>query len=84
MLFISYFSPDGKYIACGLIDQTIRVFFYDTLKFSISMYGHRLPALCMDISTDSTLLVSGSADKNVKIWGLDYGDLHKVTLFIYE
>lgn len=31
----------------------------------------------MDISTDNTLLISGSADKNVKVWGLDFGDCHK-------
>lgn len=26
---------------------------------------------------DSTLLVTGSADKNIKIWGLDFGDCHR-------
>ena len=26
---------------------------------------------------DSTLILTGSADKNIKIWGLDYGDCHK-------
>lgn len=31
----------------------------------------------MDISSDNTLLITGSADKNIKIWGLDFGDCHK-------
>ena len=31
----------------------------------------------MDISSDSTVLASGSADKNLKIWGLDFGDCHR-------
>jgi WD40 repeat protein len=31
----------------------------------------------MDISADSTLLATGSADKNLKLWGLDFGDCHK-------
>ena len=31
----------------------------------------------MDISGDSKLIVTCSADKNVKIWGLDFGDCHK-------
>ena len=44
-----------------------QVFFIDSLKFFLSLYGHKLPVLCMDISSDSTLLVSGSADKNIKV-----------------
>ncbi len=70
-------SPNGKYIAVGLLDCTIKVFYEDSMKFFLSMYGHKLPVLSIDISSDSTLLISGSADKNVKIWGLDFGDLHK-------
>lgn len=70
-------SPDGKLLAVGLMDATVKVFYFDSFKFFISLYGHRLPVLSMDISSDSTLLVSGSADKNVKIWGLDFGDCHK-------
>jgi len=31
----------------------------------------------MDISDDSKLIITCSADKNVKIWGLDFGDCHK-------
>jgi WD40 repeat protein len=44
-----------------------------SLKFFLSLYGHKLPALTMDISSDSTLLVTGSADKNIKVWyAMDY------------
>lgn len=43
-----------------------------SLKFFLSLYGHKLPATTLDISSDSTLLISGSADKNIKVgwWGL--------------
>ena len=37
----------------------------------------------MDISLDSKLIVTCSADKNVKIWGLDFGDCHK-SIFAHE
>lgn len=37
----------------------------------------------MDISHDSKLIVTCSADKNVKIWGLDFGDCHK-SIFAHE
>lgn len=49
----------------------------DTFKFFLTLYGHKLPVLCMDISSDGDLIVTGSADKNLKIWGLDFGDCHK-------
>lgn len=37
----------------------------------------------MDISADSKLIVTCSADKNVKIWGLDFGDCHK-SIFAHD
>jgi len=33
--------------------------------------------LTIDISSDNKILISGSADKNIKIWGLDFGNCHK-------
>ncbi|CCF54549.1 uncharacterized protein UHO2_01932 [Ustilago hordei] len=71
------FSPNGKLLALSLLDNTVKVFFADSLKFFLSLYGHKLPVLSLDISTDSKLCVTVSADKNVKIWGLDFGDCHK-------
>lgn len=37
----------------------------------------------MDISSDSTLIVTGSADRNVKLWGMDFGDCHK-SIFAHD
>ncbi|KAI9679899.1 MAG: hypothetical protein M1817_004914 [Caeruleum heppii] len=71
------FSPDARLLACSLLDNTIKVFFTDTLKLFLNLYGHKLPVLHMDISFDSKLLVSCSADKNVRLWGLDFGDCRK-------
>ncbi|SNX82534.1 related to DIP2 - Dom34p-interacting protein [Melanopsichium pennsylvanicum] len=71
------FSPNGKLLALSLLDNTVKVFFTDSLKFFLSLYGHKLPVLSLDISADSKLCVTVSADKNVKIWGLDFGDCHK-------
>ncbi|ODQ52305.1 WD domain, G-beta repeat-containing protein [Saitoella complicata NRRL Y-17804] len=76
-------SPDAKLIAVSLLDATVKVFFVDTLKFYLSLYGHKLPVLSMDIASDSKLLVTCSADKNVKLWGLDFGDCHK-SIFAHQ
>jgi U3 small nucleolar RNA-associated protein 12 len=76
-------TPDGKLLSVSLLDNTLKVFFVDSLKFFLSLYGHRLPALCHDVSSDSQLLASGGADKNIRIWGLDFGDCHR-SVFAHE
>ncbi|KAH7922440.1 WD40 repeat-like protein [Leucogyrophana mollusca] len=77
------YSPNGKLLAVSLLDSTVKIFYQDSLKFFLSLYGHKLPVLSMDISDDSKLIVTCSADKNVKIWGLDFGDCHK-SIFAHE
>ncbi|KIY46629.1 WD-repeat-containing protein [Fistulina hepatica ATCC 64428] len=77
------YSPNEKLLAVALLDSTVKVFYQDSLKFFLSLYGHKLPVLSMDISDDSKLIITCSADKNIKIWGLDFGDCHK-SLFAHE
>ncbi|KAI9828771.1 MAG: hypothetical protein M1832_001876 [Thelocarpon impressellum] len=77
------FSPDARLLALALLDNTVKVFFVDSLKLFLNLYGHKLPVLSMDISYDSKLIVTSSADKNVRIWGLDFGDCHKA-LFAHQ
>ena len=71
------FSPDSRLLALSLLDNTVKVFFVDSLKLFLNLYGHKLPVLSLDISYDSKLIVTCSADKNVRLWGLDFGDCHK-------
>lgn len=71
------YSADGKFIACALLDTTVRIYFADSMKFFLSLFGHKLPVMTLDISDDSSLIITGSADKNIKIWGLDFGDCHR-------
>ena len=71
------FSPDERLLAVSTLDSTVKVFFVDSLKLFLTLYGHKLPVLAMDISYDSKLIVTSSADKNVRVWGLDFGDCHK-------
>lgn len=71
------FSPDARLLAISLLDNTVKVFFTDTLKLFLNLYGHKLPVLSLSISYDSKLIATCSADKNVRLWGLDFGDCHK-------
>lgn len=36
------FSPNGKLLAVALLDSTVKVFYQDTLKFFLSLYGHKV------------------------------------------
>ena len=60
------YSPDCRYIAVSLLDLTVKVFFEDTLKFYLNLFGHKLPVMAIDISFDSKILISASADKTLK------------------
>ncbi len=33
----------GRLLAVALLDCTVKVFFLDSLKFFLSLYGHKLP-----------------------------------------
>ncbi|ETW10259.1 hypothetical protein H310_00608 [Aphanomyces invadans] len=76
-------DPRKVLVAVALLDCTVKVFYDDSLKFFLSLYGHKLPVMAMDIATDDSLLVTASADKNVKLWGLDFGDCHK-SIFAHD
>lgn len=32
----------GRYIAVGLMDYTVRIYFADSMKFYLSLYGHKV------------------------------------------
>lgn len=76
-------SPNGRLIAVALLDTTVKVFFMDSLKLFLNMYGHKQPVLSMDISFDNRLIITGSSDRHVKIWGMDFGDCHR-SMFAHD
>jgi len=57
--------------------------FADTNKNFVKLYGHKLPITSFDISSDDALLVSGSTDKDIRFWDLDFGYSVK-TLFAHS
>ncbi|GAA0175513.1 hypothetical protein LIER_28674 [Lithospermum erythrorhizon] len=58
-------SPNGKHIAVALADGTVKVYYMDSHKFFLSLYGHKLPVSCLDISTDGDLLIFGDCHKSI-------------------
>ena len=59
--------------AVNLQNSQININFADTNKNCLKLYGHKLPINSFDISSDDSLLVSGSVDNDIRIWDLDFG-----------
>ena len=36
------YTPDGRLLAVALLDSTVKVFYQDSLKFFLSLYGHKV------------------------------------------
>ncbi|KAG8341470.1 WD domain [Trypanosoma vivax] len=70
-------SPDKRLLGVGLQNTNIQLFFADTMKPYLSLYGHKLPATAIDFSTDGTLAASVGMDKALRLWGTDFGDCHR-------
>ncbi|KAK1868217.1 hypothetical protein I4F81_010711 [Pyropia yezoensis] len=61
----------------SLLDATVRRFDAETLTPLGSLYGHALPVTSMSTSSDGVLVATASADRTVKVWGLDFGDCRR-------
>lgn len=61
-----------KYIV-NLQNSQIYINYLDTHKNFLKLYGHKLPILAFDISSDDSLLATGSVDKDIRIWDMDFG-----------
>lgn len=70
-------SIDMRYIGVGFQNHQIQLFFGDTLKPYLSLFGHKLPPTAISFSTDSTLVASVGMDKSLRFWGTDFGDCHR-------
>jgi WD40 repeat protein len=62
------FSPDGKRIASGSRDNTIRIWNVNTGREERSLSGHTSGVLAVAFSTDGKQIISGSYDSTVRVW----------------
>ncbi|NES80772.1 MAG: peptidase C14 [Moorea sp. SIO2B7] len=69
------FSPDGKQILSGSLDNTVRLWDTDSGQLIHTLKGHTSIVTEIAFSRDGKQILSGSWDNTVRLWDTDSGQL---------
>ncbi|KAF2351817.1 WD40 repeat, partial [Trinorchestia longiramus] len=71
-------SPDGRLLAVATLDNKETLYYIDTMKLHQELYGKSLPSTCVSFNHPGTLVVTGSKDSAIRLYGTDFGDMRKL------
>ena len=74
VLAVAY-SPDGKLMASGSLDENILIWNAETYKVTDTLKGHGGNIFCVTFSPDGKFLASASNDNTVRLWESASGKL---------
>jgi U3 small nucleolar RNA-associated protein 13 len=82
--------PNWKEIVLATTKFSIALWTIEDKKCLKTIKAHRMPILCMDYDQTGTLVVTGSADKHVRVWDIKKGycthsftDHHDIVKSVY-
>ena len=67
------FSPDGRYLASGSRDKTVKLWDVSSGREIKTLTGHSDDVRSVSFSPDGSYLASGSSDKTIKLWDVSSG-----------
>ena len=74
------FSPNGKMLASGSWDQTVRLWDIETEQLLYTLTGHTSDIVSVAFSPDGQTLASGSWDGTIRLWNPNNGQLKRTRL----